>query len=79
VLDVENEVFADSRSRPVKLLYDQKRQVLELLVISDALYDPITRVTRTCSVLAPAEVHGDMEIVETRSTASRRARARCPT
>ena len=60
VLDVENEVFADTRSRPVKRLYDLKRQVLELLVVTDALVDPITRVTRTCDVLAADEVHEQM-------------------
>jgi magnesium transporter len=60
VLDVENEVFAESRSRPVKRLYDLKRQVLELLVITDALVDPITRVMRTCPPLADPEIHEQM-------------------
>jgi magnesium transporter len=63
VLDVENEVFADTRSRPVKRLYDLKRQILELLVITDALLDPITRVTRTCAVLTPPNVHDQMVLV----------------
>jgi magnesium transporter len=63
VLDVENEVFADSRSRPVKRLYDLKRQILELLVVSDALVDPIMRVTRTCGVLADPEIHEEMVLV----------------
>ncbi len=62
VLEVENEVFAESRSRPVKRLYDLKREVLELLVVADALIDPIERVTRTCSVLAPEDVHNQMVV-----------------
>jgi magnesium transporter len=44
----------------VKRLYDLKRQVLELLVITDALVDPITRVMRTCPPLAESEIHEQM-------------------
>jgi magnesium transporter len=60
VLEVENEVFSESRSRPVRRLYQLKRQVLELMIVSDALLDPLCRVARTCTVLQHPEVQNDL-------------------
>ena len=60
VLEVENEVFAETRTRPVKRLYQLKREVLELQIVSDALLDPLIRVTRTCAVLQHPDVQSDL-------------------
>ena len=60
VLEVESEVFSESRTRPVKRLYQLKREILELLIVSDALLDPLNRVTRTCAVLQHPEVQNEL-------------------
>jgi magnesium transporter len=56
VLEVEREVFAESRRRPVSRLYHLKRQVLELYMVIDAMHDPLTRVARTNRLLHDPEV-----------------------
>jgi magnesium transporter len=47
VLEAEAQVFADTRHRPVKRLYLLRRQVRELLVAADSLYEPLSRLVRT--------------------------------
>ncbi len=62
VLEVERDVFADTRSRPVKRLYLLKRQVLDLLVVIDALHDPLTRIARTSALAQQPEVHNRLQL-----------------
>ena len=62
VLEVEHDVFADTRSRPVKRLYHLKRQVLELLVVTDALHDPLTRIARTGRSPQTPEIQGQLQL-----------------
>jgi magnesium transporter len=62
VLESEQQVFADTRTRPVRRLYDLKRQILELLMIADALHDPLARITRTNPQLRPADVQEELQL-----------------
>jgi magnesium transporter len=62
VLEVEREVFAESRVRPVSRLYHLKRQVLELYVVIDAMHDPLARVARTNRLMRDPEVLAVMQV-----------------
>ena len=62
VLEVEREVFAETRRRPVERLYHLKRQVLELLVVIDALYDPLARVARTSPLMQIPDVQNELQL-----------------
>jgi magnesium transporter len=57
VLEVEVDVFSDSRYRPTKRLYRLKREILELLIVTDALHDPLERALRANPLLQEPEVH----------------------
>jgi magnesium transporter len=45
-VEVERDVFSETRHQPVRRLYALKRQVRELLVAIDALQDPLNRLIR---------------------------------
>jgi magnesium transporter len=62
VLEVERDVFAETRRRPVERLYHLKRQVLELLVVIDALYDPLARVARTSPLVQIPDVQNELQL-----------------
>jgi magnesium transporter len=46
----------------VQRLYQLKRQVLDLLVVVDALYDPLARMTRSDRLMKDPEVQGDLQL-----------------
>ena len=60
VLESEQQVFADTRSRPVRRLYELKRQILELLMVVDALHEPLERITRVNPHLREPEVQEEL-------------------
>jgi magnesium transporter len=60
VLEAEQQVFGDARNRPVRRLYELKRQILELLVVVDALHDPLERLTRNNVQLRDPEIHDEL-------------------
>lgn len=62
VLEAEHEVFGDSRRRPVERLYQLKRQVLDLLVVVDALYDPLARMSRTRGLMQSQHVQTELQL-----------------
>jgi magnesium transporter len=62
VLEVEREVFAEARRRPVRRLYHLKRQVLELLVVIDGLYDPLARIARTAPLLRAPGIQDELQL-----------------
>jgi magnesium transporter len=45
-IEVERDVFSETRDQPVRRLYALKRQVRDLLVAIDALQDPLNRLIR---------------------------------
>ena len=45
-VEVERDVFSDTRHQPVRRIYALKRQVRDLLVAIDALQDPLNRLIR---------------------------------
>ena len=59
VIETERDVFSDSRRRPVKRIYDLKRQVRELSIAVEALRDPLARLIRTCGPRMSAETLPD--------------------
>ena len=61
VLEVEREVFAETRRRPVQRLYHLKRQVLELLMVIDGLYDPLARIARTSALQIP-DIQNELQL-----------------
>jgi magnesium transporter len=60
VIEVEADVFSDSRHRPTKRLYRLKREILELLIVTDALHDPLDRALRTNPLLQAPDVHAEL-------------------
>jgi magnesium transporter len=60
-VEVEKDVFAEGRRRPVKRLYELKRQVRELSVAIEALDEPLDRLIRRRRVYWPSDVIGDLE------------------
>jgi magnesium transporter len=64
VLESEQQVFGNARNRPVRRLYELKRQILELLVVVDALNDPLERLIRTNRQLRPPEVHEELLLAD---------------
>jgi len=62
VLEVEVDVFSDSRHRPTQRLYRLKRQILELLIVTDALRDPLERALRTNPLLQAPEVRDELAL-----------------
>jgi magnesium transporter len=60
-VEVEKDVFAEGQRRPVKRLYQLKRQVRELSVAIEALDEPLDRLIRRRRVYWPSDVIGDLE------------------
>ena len=59
-LEVERDVFSDTRAQPVRRLYQLKREVRELLVAIDSLQDPLNRLIRVLGSQLPDEVLADL-------------------
>jgi magnesium transporter len=59
-LEVERDVFSDTRAQPVRRLYKLKREVRELLVAIDSLQDPLNRLMRVVGPQLPEEVLADL-------------------
>ena len=59
-LEVERDVFSDTRAQPVRRLYKLKREVRELLVAIDSLQDPLNRLMRVLGSQLPEEVLADL-------------------
>ena len=59
-LEVERDVFSDTRAQPVRRLYKLKRQVRDLLVAIDSLQDPLNRLMRVVGPHLPEEVLADL-------------------
>jgi magnesium transporter len=62
VLEVEHEVFADTRRRPVQRLYHLKRQILDLLVVTDGLHDPLARIASGDPLAAAPAVRNELAL-----------------
>lgn len=60
-VEVERDVFSDTRMQPVRRLYQLKREVRTLLVAIDALQDPLQRLIRTVGAAVPPEVLADLQ------------------
>lgn len=60
-LEIEKEVFAEGRQRPVRRLYDLKRQIRDLSVAIGSLDEPLERLVRRQRHRWPAEVIGELE------------------
>jgi magnesium transporter len=60
VVEVEREVFAQNREFPTSRLFNLKRQVLDLLLITDALHDPLTRLLRVNPAMRRPEIAAEM-------------------
>ena len=60
-VEVERDVFSDTRLQPVRRLYQLKREVRTLLVAIDALQDPLQRLIRTMGALVPQDVLADLQ------------------
>ncbi len=59
-VEVERDVFSDTRHHPVQRLYALKRQVRDLLVAIDSLQDPLNRLIRQLGPRLPDEVNADL-------------------
>jgi magnesium transporter len=60
VIEVERDVFSETRDQPVRRLYALKRQVRDLLVAIDALQDPLDRLIRVLGPDLKAHVLADL-------------------
>lgn len=60
-VEVERDVFSDTREQPVRRLYQLKREVRTLLVAIDALQDPLQRLIRTVGSIMQPEVLADLQ------------------
>ena len=59
-VEVERDVFSETREQPVRRLYALKRQVRELLVAIDSLQDPLNRLIRQMGPRLPDDVLADL-------------------
>lgn len=59
-LEVERDVFSDTRAQPIRRLYKLKREVRELLVAIDSLQDPLNRLIRVAGDRVPDDVLADL-------------------
>ena len=59
-VEVERDVFSETRKQPVRRLYALKRQVRELLVAVDSLQDPLNRLIRQLGPQLSEEVLADL-------------------
>jgi magnesium transporter len=59
-VEVERDVFSETRQQPVRRLYQLKREVRTLLVAIDALQDPLNRLIRTVGPQVSPEVLADL-------------------
>lgn len=60
VLEVEQDVFSESRDRPTRRLYGLKREILELLLAGDALLDPLEHLIHSNDHFRPPDVHAEL-------------------
>ena len=60
VIEVERDVFSDTKRQPVQRLYKLKREVRRMMVAIDALQDPLARMIRLRGQNFPAEVRDDL-------------------
>ena len=60
VIEIEEEVFSESRHRPTQRLYRLKRQILDLLIVTDALHDPVERLLRSHPLLQEPSVQAEL-------------------
>jgi magnesium transporter len=59
-IEVEQDVFSDTKWQPVQRLYKLKREVRKMLVAIDSLQDPLSRMIRAFGHRMPAEVVADL-------------------
>lgn len=59
-VEVERDVFSETRDQPIRRLYALKRQVRELLVAIDSLQDPLNRLIRHLGASADPDVLADL-------------------
>jgi magnesium transporter len=59
-VEVERDVFSETRDQPVRRLYKLKREVRELLVAIDSLQDPLNRLIRNMGPLMTPAVLDDL-------------------
>ncbi|MDO8363464.1 MAG: magnesium and cobalt transport protein CorA [Actinomycetota bacterium] len=60
VIEVERDVFSETRTQPVRRLYKLKREVRSLLVAIDALEEPLERLIRVVGPSMPKDVQDDL-------------------
>lgn len=60
-VEIEKEVFAEGRQRPVRRLYDLKRQIRDFSVAIASLDEPLERLIRRQRHRWPADVIGELE------------------
>ncbi len=60
VIEVERDVFSETRSQPIRRLYKLKREIRSLLVAIDALEEPLHRLIRKVGPSTTQEVHDDL-------------------
>lgn len=60
VIEVESDVFSESRYQPGRRLYSLKREVRQLLVAIDALTFPLHRMLRTVAAGFPDHIRADL-------------------
>ena len=58
VLEAENDVFDGGSQPPIRRLYLLKRQILQLLVVGDAVQEPLARLMRA----VPVEERGELQL-----------------
>ncbi len=59
-IQVERDVFSDTRRQPVERLYRLKREVRRMLVAIDTLQDPLNRLLRVLGRTMPEEIVADL-------------------
>ncbi|MGD9996442.1 MAG: magnesium and cobalt transport protein CorA [Ilumatobacteraceae bacterium] len=59
-IEVERDVFSETRFQPIRRLYKLKREVRDLLVAIDALQDPLNRLMRVLAPTVTDEVMDDL-------------------
>jgi|CXWL01.1.fsa_nt_gi magnesium transporter len=59
-VEVERDVFSETRDQPIRRLYKLKREVRELLVAIDSLQDPLNRLIRVVGPLMTADVLAEL-------------------
>jgi magnesium transporter len=60
VVEVEGDVFSDTRRQPVQRLYQLKREIRRMYVAIDALQDPLARLIRLYGASVAPEIRDDL-------------------